>query len=172
MKHIKNLSLLTISFYLVLFSSSQSFAEIKKQSQREALLAELTGKNVAAMNDSSIYAEVVGAYQSNDSVTLKSRLQSLLKRYPQSEYADNALYLAGRNAMEQRNYADALKYFSQVIERYPNGNKVVSAQFAKAMTYRKMNLDPMAKQVLADLKKKYPGSPESFRADNELKMIK
>ena len=167
MKHL----VLTTVLGILIFSTA-GIAAPQKSLNRDDLMAELTGKSVAKMSDSGLYAEIVSAYQAQDSLALQARLQTLLKRYPQSEYADNALYLAGRNAMEHKNYAGALKYFSKVKELYPNGNKVVSSQFAKAMTYRKMNLNSLAKDVLVTVKKKYPGSPEAFRADGEIKQLR
>lgn len=167
MKH-----LVMAAIFAILTLSLGANAAPQKSLNRDDLMAELTGKDVTRMNDASLYAEIVGAYQAQDQLTLQTRLQTLLKRFPQSEYADNALYLAGKSAMEHRNYAGALKYFSKVNELYPNGNKVVSAQFAKAMAYRKMNLDPQAKEVLLSLKKRFPGSPEAFRADGEIKQLR
>lgn len=167
MKH-----LVLATFLGVIIFSTVGSAAPRKNLSRDELMAELTGKDAKAMNDTGLYAEIVGAYQRQDQLALQSRVQTLLKRFPQSEYADNALYLAGKSALEHRNYAGAIKYFSKVIDLYPNGNKVAAAQFAKGVTYRKMNLDPLAKEVFGSVKKKYPGSPESFRASNELKQIR
>lgn len=167
MKH-----LVLTSFLGVIIFSSVGLTVPHKSLNRDELMAELTGKDTKSMSDTALYAEIVGAYQRRDQLALQSRLQALLKRFPQSEYADNALYLAGKSALEHRNYAGALKYFSKVTDLYPHGNKVSAAQFAKAITYRKMNLDPLAKEVFENVKKKYPGSPESFRAAAELKQIR
>jgi TolA-binding protein len=143
-----------------------------KSMSKEALLVELTGKDISKENDVALYSEIVGAYQADDEVGLKSRTQNLLNRFPHSNYADNALYLVGRMAMDHKNYGEALKYFSKVLQDYPNGNKAVSAEFAKGIAYERMKLPKFAKDVLNEVQKKYPGSPESFRAENELKLIK
>lgn len=137
-----------------------------------ALLVELTGKDISKENDMALYAEMVGASERNDEIAFKSRLQSLLTRFPQSAYADNALYLAGRRASENGNYAQAIKYFSRLEKEYPKSSKVTAAKFAKAMTYKKMNLPEYAVRSLKEVRARYPGSPESFRADSELKIIK
>ncbi len=144
----------------------------KTDSRKDALLVELTGKDPARLMDTELYSEIVGAYQADDELALKSRLQSFLARFPQSAFADNALYLAGRMALDHKNYAEAVKFFSQVTDKYPNSEKVAAAQFAKGMAYKKMNLKDIAKNVLSSVRTKYPGSPESFRAENELKLIK
>ena len=144
----------------------------KRDTAQEALLVELTGKDLSKESDITLYAEMVSAYDGNDEIALKSRLQSLLSRFPQSPYADNALFLAGRMAVDNSNYAQAIKYFSQIEKQYPRSNKVAAAKYAKAMTYKKMNLPEFSRKALAEVRAKYPGSPESFRADAELKVLK
>ncbi|WII73752.1 hypothetical protein QJS83_07665 [Bdellovibrio sp. 22V] len=142
-----------------------------KDLAQESLLVELTGKDISKENDITLYAEMVSAYNNDDEIAFKSRLQSLLTRFPQSSYADNALFLAGRMAVDHSNYAEAVKHFAQIEQKYPRSNKVVAAKFAKAMTYKRMNLPDFAKRALKEVRAKYPGSPESFRADAELRMF-
>ncbi|HEY8269998.1 MAG TPA: tetratricopeptide repeat protein, partial [Pseudobdellovibrionaceae bacterium] len=97
---------------------------------------------------------------------------TFITRFPSSPYADNVLYLAGRRAFSAKNYAEAIKYYQKVITQYSRSNKAVAAKFAKAVTYKKMNLEPQAEGVLNDLRRRYPGSPEAFRAENELKLMR
>lgn len=141
-------------------------------SKQEALLVELTGKDISKENDITLYAEMVSAFERNDEIAFKSRLQSLLSRFPQSVYADNALFLAGRMSVDNNDYAQAVKYFSEIEKKYSKSNKVAAAKFAKGMTYKKMNLPEFAARSLKEVRTKFPGSPESFRADAELKIIK
>lgn len=143
-----------------------------KDLNQQALLVELTGKDISKENDITLYAEMVSAYQRDDEIGFKSRLQGLLERFPQSPYADNALFLAGRMAVDHSNFAEAIKYFSMIEKNYPRSNKVVAAKFAKAMTYKKMNLPEFAIRNLKEIRSKYVGSPEFFRADAQLKMFK
>ncbi|MFV3409105.1 tetratricopeptide repeat protein [Bdellovibrio bacteriovorus] len=166
----------TVLLSLPLASFAKPATTNAKSSSRdlsqEALLVELTGKDLSKESDIGLYAEMVSAYQNNDEIAFKSRLQSLLSRYPQSPYADNALFVAGRMAVDNGNYAEAIKYFAQIEKQYPRSNKVAAAKFAKAMTYKKMNLPEFSRKALLDVRSRYPGSPESFRADAELKILK
>ncbi|QDK38309.1 tol-pal system YbgF family protein [Bdellovibrio sp. NC01] len=148
-------------------SHKASYKEIKEQQ----LLVELTGKDISKESDMNLYAEMVSAYEADDEIAFKSRMQSLLSRFPSSSYADNALYLAGRLAVNHNNYPEAIRYFGRVEKEYPKSDKVTAATFAKAMTYKKMNLGEFAKRSLVEVRAKYPGSPESFRANAELKML-
>ncbi len=172
------LNRLFLTTFLITSVSSISHAAPSKATKttdplsKEALLVELTGKDFRKSNDISLYSEMVSAYDANNEIAFKSRLQSLLSRFPTSPYADNALYLAGSMAVNKGNYSEAIKYFADIEKKYPRSNKMVAAKFAKAMTYKAMNLPEYAKSNLKDLIKKYPGSPESFRASTELKILR
>lgn len=164
--------LLSVPLNVLAKPASTKYKSPDKEVSQQNLLVELTGKDISKENDITLYAEMVSAYQRDDEIAFKSRLQSLLTRFPQSSYADNALFLAGRMAVDHNNYAEALKYFSQLEKQFPRSNKLGAAQFAKAMTYKKMNLPEFAKSNLQKVRVKFPGSPESFRADAELKILK
>lgn len=164
---------LTVTFVLSLFTIESLAAKRGMDSlSKESLMIELTGKDVSKIDEATLYAEIFGAYRSNNEIGFKSRLQTFITRFPASPYADNVLYLAGRRAFSAKNYAEAIKYYQKVITQYPRSNKVVAARFAKGIAYKKMNLQPQAQGVLQDLRKRYPGSPESFRAENELKLMR
>lgn len=165
---------LRVSVLLVLFFSISSSASLSTDPlSKEELMKELMGgPSAKSSDDMAVYSEIVGFYQTNNPIKLRSRLQSLTKKFPSSNYIDNALYLAGRQSMENQNYPEALRYFQKIISQYPQSNRVVAAQFAKAMTYKKMNLNPQAKKVLGEIRHRFPGSPESFRAESELKLVK
>lgn len=139
---------------------------------QESLMIELTGKDLKKISEEDLYAEVVTAYRSNNVLVMKSRSQHFLKKFSHSHFADNVLFLQGQMALQNKNYADALKHFQKISRVYPFGNKAVSAQFSKAVTYKRLNLPAEARRVLKDVIAKYPGSPESYRAEAELKLMK
>lgn len=143
----------------------------KAAAQQKALLIELTGKDDAKKSDVDLYSEIVASYQSQDLRGLRARVNTLVGSHPRSPFADNALYLAGRQSLDQKKYTDALRFFSRVTAEYPHSNRVVAAQFAKAMTYKKMNLESQARKVFREIIQHYPGSPESFRADSEIRLL-
>jgi TolA-binding protein len=173
----KQLRRLAATVFITVPLSTTAFAKPMpkkpvKDSTQQALLVELTGKDISKENDITLYAEMVGAYEKNDEIAFKSRLQSMMSRFPQSSYADNALFLAGRMAVDNNDYAQAIKYFSEIEKKYGKSNKAAAAKFAKGMTYKKMHLPEFAVRSLKEVRSRYPGSPESFRADAELKIIK
>lgn len=165
------------AMYFVIFPGIASAKMVAKAApskgelSHESLVKELTGKDEAKMSEVDLYAEIVAAYQGQDLGGLRGRVQRFVTRFPQSSFADNALYLAGRQALDRKSYTESLRYFQKISTDYPRSNRVVASQFAKAMAYKKMNLDGEARKVFRDIVVKYPGSPESYRADSEMRLL-
>jgi TolA-binding protein len=126
--------------------------------------ASLTGEQL-------LYSKVLESYRTHKMDELQKTLQILLKTYPDSIFADNAVYMAGLLAFEsgELNRADLL--MDRVLRDFPRGNKAVSAMFAKAMIQKKSRKLFEARHTLASLRQLYPGSPEAARADVEVKMV-
>lgn len=184
MKHL-GVSFLTSLFISVLASGSAHAAKSGSvnhkdgalaaaayhQSKKEALLVELTGKDIKRQSDVELYAELIEAHHNDDEIGFKSRLQNILSLHKQSAFADNALYLAAQRAMDQKDFAGAIRFLGKIEKNYPRSNKLVSAKFLKAQCYKAMNLLSQAKQAYVDVRVRFPGSPESFRAATELKIL-
>lgn len=140
--------------------------------ENDRLYFELSGEKYENLNSQQVYGKIIEKYRSNDLKAIEAYTTLLLVKYPQSRFADNALYLQGMFAFSIKSYAKSLESFQKLITLYPNGNKAVSALFAKGILYKKMNLRTESENVLSNVKVKYPGSPESLRADAEIKILK
>lgn len=134
-------------------------------------LIELTGVNPRALSEKDLYIQVIEKYRASDAVGLKARVQLLSQKYPKSVFADNALYLTGRLAFEQKRYAEAVSHYNELLKKYPNSNKAVSARYSKGMTYLRMNLPRQGSTVLQEVMRTNPGSFEAARAKSELKLM-
>ncbi|MFN7905817.1 MAG: tetratricopeptide repeat protein [Pseudobdellovibrionaceae bacterium] len=147
--------------------------EISESAKAEAALyKELTGKDYSKLDETSLYSEIITSFQSQNETEFSAMLTVFMQKYSQSIYADNALFLAGKMALEKKQYGRAVTYFQKIQDQFPQSNKVVSASFAKGVAYKKMNLEKLALRVFDEVSRKYPGSPESFRAGNEAKLIR
>lgn len=140
--------------------------------QEKKLRIELESGQVAHLTDSQLYGELISHFERNDEIGFQSRFQMMMSKYSHSPLADDSLYLAGLQQVGIKNYGKALKYFNRLIQDYPYGNKTGAALFAKGAVYRKMNLDSLAMTNFKDVLKRYPGSPEAFRAQAELRLLK
>ena len=143
----------------------------KKLTEQEKLIVELTGKEIKKLSDVEVYGALIDADYANNDIAFKSRLQTLLTDFKNSSFADNALYLAAKRAMLQKDFAGALRHISRIEKDYPRSNKLVSAQLLKALCYKNIGLSEQAQKAFVELRMRFPGSPESFRAGTELQLL-
>lgn len=132
----------------------------------------LTGVDAFGPGEKVAYAKVIQTYRKENLAETRIAVNTLLKFYPRSVYADNALYLQGILQMKKGQTGHAIKSFDQVIQEYKKGNKRASAMFAKSVAYKRLNLKGTAKKYLKMVMKNYPGSVESQRAWMELRLMK
>jgi len=136
----------------------------QKETPSRASSLEPTGEQM-------LYSKILQTYRKRNLGEMEKSLALLLKTYPDSVYADNALYLCGQLAFELGNYKLARQYMDRVLREYPKGNKAVSALYAKAMIEKRLSRLDQAQRLLEQLRDQYPGSPESARVATELKLI-
>jgi TolA-binding protein len=120
----------------------------------------------------ALYEELLTAYDRNDELSFVARYQGFMGRFSNGPLADDATYLMGLFYYGQKNYGSALKSYNQVIRKYPSGNKVAAALFAKGILLKKMSLTEQAQNSFKAVTKRFPGSPESVRAQSELKILR
>ena len=133
---------------------------------------EIFAANSGSSGEHYLYSKVVNSYREHKMAELTKSTHLLLKSYPDSVFADNALYLNGLLSFEMRDYARAEQFMNQVIREYPQGNKVVGAIFAKAMIAKKMKKYSQSESVLQQVARTFPGSPEAGRVNYEIKLLK
>lgn len=150
-------------------SRIRSFMALEKKNRLQLLKKSYPLPN--EISAESLYSEVLRYYQIKSSEGLNVMVGEFLVRYPNSIFADNALYLQGQLELALGNPSKALAAFEQVIKMYPSGNKYVSALFGKGVAYRKLQIYGFSKNVFQEVKKKFPGSPEFYKAELEEKLL-
>ncbi len=123
------------------------------------------------LTEESLYTRVISAYQLRELSALDYYVSQFVYRYPQSVFADSALYLRGEMSLIMGMTPEALRDFERIISQYPTGKKYDAALYGKAVCYRKLQLYNYADVVLGQLKKEFPGSPEVMKARLEEKII-
>ncbi len=122
--------------------------------------------------DKDLYREILASYKIRNYIRVSAATEELLKRYPKSQFGDNALFLRGRLEYFDNRPGHAIKSFAELEKRYPYSSKRPAALLAKAMVYRKLNLNESALHVFRKVAKNYPGSQEGRRAQIELRMMR
>lgn len=126
----------------------------------------------AQLSEADLYRESLNAFDSNDEIGFRSRYQMFLSKFPKSTLVDDVFYLSGLMYLSNKNYGMALGEFNRILKDHAASNRASSAQFAKAVALKRMNLKDQAKTAFERVTKQYAGSPESVRAANELKLLR
>lgn len=85
-----------------------------------------------------------------------SGFEEVIRRYPESDLADNSQYWIGECHMAQRRYEDALRAFEAVLRNYPDSNKLAEAGYKKATAFEALGRREDAIQQLEFVIEQYP----------------
>lgn len=118
-----------------------------------------------------LYSNLIGSYRLDQHDEAERSLFLLLKAYPSSVHADNALFLLALSARRRGEPEQALRYLDQLIQNYPLGNKVSAALLEKGRLWRQLHKPQRAKRVWLAVIRKFPLSIEALEADRELEHI-
>jgi len=94
--------------------------------------------------------------------------QEYLKRWPNNEMSDNALYWTGECLDAQDKTDEALQIFNEVLEQYPASDKAAAAQLKKGLLYLKLGDKGQGVLNLQYVVYEYPGTQEADLARERL----
>jgi len=80
----------------------------------------------------------------------KKTVDGFFATYPKSRYGDRALSLAGEIQFTYRNYPQALKYYKELIERFPGSTLIAEAKYKIGLCYFELKEYDLAADNLSD----------------------
>jgi len=98
--------------------------------------------------------------------------QSFLTQYPNSEYADNAVYWLGESYYVTRNYDIALESFERLMDDYPDSPKVPDALLKIGYTHYELKQWDKARAALLQVQQDYPDTTLARLAESRLRSMK
>ncbi len=99
------------------------------------------------------------------------QFKALVTDFPQSSYADNALYWQGEANRVTRRFAQAVSEFEALIKAYPKSAKVADAYFKLGISHYQLGQVSEAKQAFKAVQQKYPSSSSARLAEEQLKRL-
>lgn len=93
-----------------------------------------------------------------------SVLEGLVKKYPKSDYADDALYEIARAQLQQGNNTAAIDSYERLLSLYPRSDMARKAALEKAMIYYNEKQYAKAIDGYKSVIQQYPGSEEAYSA--------
>jgi tol-pal system protein YbgF len=101
----------------------------------------------------------------------RSEFEEYLRRFPETDLADNAQYWIGECFFAEGKYEQAADAFKKVIERYPTGNKVPRAMLKAGYALLQLGRDAEAKDMFQQVMDAYPLSSEADQAKIKLRAL-
>ncbi len=97
--------------------------------------------------------------------------QAMLKRWPQGQYADNALYWIGEGYYVRGDYQGALKQFNRLLQEYPGSKKVPDALLKIGFSLYELKQMDQARATLQRIVDEFPDSAAASLAKRRLELI-
>jgi tol-pal system protein YbgF len=94
-----------------------------------------------------------------------------LRRWPDTELSDNALYWVGECLDAQDETEEALGVFSEVLESFPTSDKAAAAQLKKGLLYLKLGDKGQGVLKLQYVVYEHPGTSEADLARERLRSL-
>lgn len=115
-----------------------------------------------------LYGKALKTFRNNEFKAAEKLFDAFLKQYPNDPLADNALYWSGECHYSQKNFADAVLKFKDVVNRFPQGSKVPDALLKIGFAYYSMGDKEQAKNFLKKVVTSYPFSAAGVKAEEKL----
>ena len=98
-------------------------------------------------------------------------MQKLVEKYPESEYADDALFEEGKTYFQIEDKTNAKRAFRNVTTKYPNSPLARQAGLRLALAHFNDNEHTQAIEAYKNIIEKYSGSEEAKIAAEDLKSV-
>lgn len=97
-----------------------------------------------------------------------SAFDTFLRKYPDSQYSDNAQYWMGEAYYVTRRFNEAITEYMKLVTNYPDSQKVPNSLLKIGYSYLELGQRDQARKVLEDLINRYPGTNAAQDAQEKL----
>jgi tol-pal system protein YbgF len=118
------------------------------------------------------YKEAQDAYMAGDYEKAVELYSAYIRRYPNSDYASNALLWLGQSHYKIRQYEDAIEAYEQLRREHPESHRVPIAYFNEAAAHAELDNAGRAVELLEELVENYPASQPAREAKEKLRSVR
>ncbi len=125
----------------------------------------------ATPSEDDLYTAAKQAFDRADYETARQGFTRFLEIYPGSSRADNARFWIGEIYYAEKWFQKAIVEYQDVIEKYPDGNKVPAAYLKQGLAFHEIGEDANMLLVLKTLVSKFPDSTEAGIARRKMDQL-
>ncbi len=124
--------------------------------------------NIEDLGEQELYDAAKRLFDNGDDKAALDGFEMFLKKFPQSELADNSRFWTGEIHFAEAWYEKAIVEYQKVIDDYPEGNKVPSAYLKQGIAFSLIGENDNAVYILKELIRKFPDHNEAKIAERRL----
>lgn len=121
--------------------------------------------------DERMFRDAYALVRQGDLEQAASVFEQLVKEYPKSRHAANAVYWIGEALLEQKRFKEAIIRFDSVIKDYPGSKKEVSAHLKLGQAFAKMGDEESARLIFDKLIREHPHTAQARIAKSQMKNL-
>ena len=158
--------------------SQQRLSELRTQLEARGEQISSTGAGryhrpssaASAASADQMYEASLAQLRRGSTSTARQGLREMLRIYPTSDRAGDALYFIGQSFAAE-NPDSAAAYYDQVVQKYPTSSRAASAQYNLGLVAERRKETKKAREAYQRVVQKYPQSDEAALARDRLKAL-
>ena len=157
--------------------SQQRLSELRTQLEaRGEQISSATPRDTAAApspasaSADQMYEASLAQLRRGSTSTARQGLREMLRTYPTSERAGDALYFIGQSFAAE-NPDSAAVYYEQVVQKHPSSSRAASALYNLGLVAERRKETRKARETYQRVVQKYPQSDEAALARDRLKAL-
>jgi tol-pal system protein YbgF len=125
----------------------------------------------AAPGPAQLFQTSLDQLRRGSTTVARSGFEELLRTYPQSDDAPEAMVYIAETYASERNQVAADSVYGLVVDRYPASPKAATALYKRAVAYRAAGRTAQARTAFDRVVKQYPRSDEASLAREQLRTL-
>lgn len=136
--------------------------------QTDVVESQSTPQQPDGLNEKQMYKAAYETLRNGHNKRAIREFETLLKRFPEGQFASNSQYWLGEAHKVNRNIQAAKKAFNEVVNNYPNSNKVPDALLKLGYIELEQNNKASARDYLTQITVNHPDSTAAHLAKKKL----
>ena len=145
--------------------------QASQQSQAAQTAQQQAQQQAQAPPPDVLYNNALRDYNGAKNDLATQEFSDYIKFYPNTDLAGNCYFYLGEIQFRQANYQQAAQSYDQVLQNFPTGTKVASAELKKGFALIELGKQEDGVQELRHLIQRYPHSPEALQARERLRKL-
>jgi tol-pal system protein YbgF len=118
------------------------------------------------------YRQAIMLFGRNRHADARRGFEAVFEADPNGDLADNALFWIGETYFAAKDYTNAMRFYSRVVNDYSTQNKAPDALFKTAIAQERTGDLALARRTLQQVIERYPYSSAASTAKAELERIR